>query len=89
MASSTIMANDGSSQCWLWPGGERVCAALLFHAAAMATEDAVSPQWEEFYLGSRRFMFVADSLGMPIDQVKKGLCVEGLSREGGKKKAEK
>ncbi|XP_063851703.1 lysophospholipid acyltransferase 6-like [Scylla paramamosain] len=34
----------------------------------MAPEDAV-PHWEEFYLGSRRFQFVADGLGMPIDQV--------------------
>ncbi|MPC99413.1 hypothetical protein E2C01_094826 [Portunus trituberculatus] len=34
----------------------------------MASEDAV-PHWEEFYLGSRRFQFVADGLGMPIDQV--------------------
>lgn len=34
--------------------------------AAMASGES---HWEEFYLGSRRFQFIADGLGMPIDQV--------------------
>lgn len=65
-----------------------MCAALLSPAAAMAPEDA-SSQWEEFYLGSRRFQFVAESLGMPIDQVTlPGVC-GGLSLLGDSGKGEK
>ncbi|XP_064097463.1 lysophospholipid acyltransferase 6-like isoform X1 [Macrobrachium nipponense] len=31
--------------------------------------EAPSSHWEEFYLGSRQFQCIADTLGMPIDQV--------------------
>lgn len=37
----------------------------------MASEDS---HWEEFYLGSRQFQFIADGLGMPIDQVNQEKC---------------
>ena len=70
MASCFIMEGDGGFRhsVLVRPWRGRVCAALLSHIVAMANDDAM-PHWEEFYLGSRRFQFIADNLGMPIDQV--------------------
>lgn len=59
------LAFERSVLCW--PSRSKLVSLVAPRPpAAMASGES---HWEEFYLGSRRFQFIADGLGMPIDQV--------------------